>query len=84
MMGNDFRKIKPLYFLIADRDNSLFFTELPRKNYTFNALIYSSYRNRKCSSLNLNFNKILLKRNTFLNSYNWTLENICNINVDHK
>ena len=38
----------------------------------------------KCNILNYNFNTILEKENSCINSYNWTDENDSNINVDHK
>ena len=65
-------------------ENSLFFTKVPAKNYTFTAVLYSSCRNVKWTSVNCNINKILLKGNACLNSYKWTDENISNVNVDHK
>ena len=55
-----------------DRKNPQFCTEVPTKNYTLTAVLYSSCRNMKYTSLNCNINKILLKKNEFLKSYKWT------------
>ena len=55
-----------------DRKNPQFCTEVPTKNYTLTAVLYSSCRNMKYTSLNCNINKILLKENEFLKSYKWT------------
>ena len=44
-----------------DRKNPQFCTEVPTKNYTLTAVLYSSCRNMQYTGLNCNINKILLK-----------------------
>jgi hypothetical protein len=62
-----------------ERKDSKVFTGVPRKNYTFTPVLYSSSR---CPSLICNSNKILLKGDVSLNRYKLTDENIGNVNVD--
>ena len=65
-----------------ERKDSEVFTGVPRKNYTFTPVLYSSSRILKGDNLICKSNKILLKGDVSLNRYKLTDENIGNVNVD--